>query len=122
MRPGKRRRRSGAVLLEVLVALVILTTAGAVIVVLGADTARAVERARVAEADQRRAAGFFELVTLWPRTDLDRHLGEHEQGPWRLRVGRPTSTLYTLTLTDSLGVRTLLHTVVYRPEPSSEAP
>jgi hypothetical protein len=109
-------------LLEVLVGLVILTTAGATVVVLGAETARAVERARVAETQHQRAAAFFEIVTLWPRTDLDRHLGDREQGPWRLRVLRTTPSLYSLTLTDSLGARTLLHTVVYRPEPAREAP
>jgi hypothetical protein len=122
MHRRKRSRRSGAVLLEVIMALVILTTAGAVVVVLGAETTRAVDRARVAEAQQGRAAAFFEIVTLWPRPDLDRHLGDREQGPWRLRVARATPTLYVLTLTDSVGARTLLHTVVYRPEPPREAP
>ena len=122
MRCASRRRRSGAVLLEVLVALVILTTAGALVVVLGAETSRAVERARTSEVEHRRAARFFELVTLWSRADLDRHFGDHEQGPWRLRVGRATPTLYTLTLTDSLGAHTLTQTVVYRAEPARVAP
>lgn len=122
MRAARRRRRRGIALLEVLVALVILTTAGAVIVVLGAETARAVERARTAETVVRDAAAFFELVTLWPRVDLDRHLGDREQGPWRLRVERATPTLYALTLSDSLGARVLLRTVVFRTEPPHDAP
>jgi type II secretory pathway pseudopilin PulG len=117
MRVRERRKRQGAVLLEALVALVILASAGAAVAALAVESGQVVQRTRSAERELRRADGFFASVVLWPREDLDRHLGEREQGPWRLRVERRMPALYTITLTDSLGRRTLLRTVLYRPEP-----
>ena len=122
MRSRERRARRGAALLEALVAVVILTTAGTAVVGLAIESGRVAERARATETELRRADAFFELVTLWPREDLDRHLGEHQQGPWRLRVDRVSPRLYALTLADSLGARALLRTALYRPEPASDAP
>lgn len=46
----------------------------------------------------RRASAFLDAVVLWPREDLDRHLGERPEGPWVLRVDRPAPTLYAVTL------------------------
>jgi type II secretory pathway component PulJ len=117
MRVGERRSRRGAVLLEALVALVIMASAGATVAALAVQCGQAVQRARSTEAELRRADAFFAIVALWPREDLDRHFGEHQQGPWRLRVERSNLTIYGITLTDSLGVRPLLRTVLYRPEP-----
>jgi hypothetical protein len=117
MRINKRRPRRGAALLEALVALVVLTTAGAAITALAVTSGDVVHRAHSAEEEIRRANAFFSMVSLWPREDLDRHLGDREQGPWRLNVDRSMPTLYTITLRDSLGARTLLRTVLYRPEP-----
>jgi hypothetical protein len=114
IREGRKRR--GAVLLEALVALVILASAGAAVAALAVESGRVVQRTRLAEAELRRADAFFVVVTLWPREDLDRHLGDHEQGPWRLRVERTIPTIYTITLTDSLGTRALLRTALYRAE------
>ena len=121
MRARERRRRDGAALLEALVALVILATAGIAVTALAIESARVVQRAQATEAELRRADAFFTVVTLWPREDLDRHLGDHVQGPWRLRVGRLVPTLYTISLTDSLGARTLLRTALYRPEPARDS-
>ena len=120
MRAGERRKRRGAVLLEALVALVIMASAGATVAALAVENGEAVQRARSTEAEARRADAFFALVALWPRDDLDRHLGEHQQGPWRLRVERPSLTIYAITLTDSLGMRALLRTVLYRSEPTRD--
>ena len=117
MRAGERRKRRGAVLLEALVALVIMASAGAAVAALSVESGQAVQRARSTEAELRRADAFFAIVALWPREDLDRHLGERHQGSWRLRVERPSPTIYAITLTDSLGARALLRTVLYRPEP-----
>jgi hypothetical protein len=116
MRINRRRPRRGAALLEALVALVVLTTAGAAITALAVMSGDATHRAHSAEEELRRADAFFSMVSLWPREDLDRHLGDHEQGSWRLHVDRSMPTLYTITLRDSLGARTLLRTVLYRPE------
>jgi type II secretory pathway pseudopilin PulG len=116
MHARDRRPRRGAALLEALVALVILASAGAAVTALAVESGRAVQRAHAAEAELRRADAFFTVVALWPREDLDRHLGDREQGPWRLRVERLRPTIYTISLADSVGARPLLRTALYRPE------
>ncbi len=117
MRVTRGRRRSGAALLEVLVALTILVTAGAAAVAFASDATQRLVQAREREAVVRRVSALFNAVALWPREDLDRHLGVRPQGPWRMRIDRPAPTLYVVTLTDTLGGRELLRTALYRPEP-----
>ena len=60
-------------------------------------------------------------MSLWPREDLDRRLGERAQGPWRLTITRPAPTLYVVSLADSASGGAagaeLLTTTLYRPEP-----
>ena len=80
----------------------------------GIDSAR---RAEAAETEIRRASAFMDAIALWPRADLDRHLGDRAEGPWRLIIDRPVPTLYLVVLTDSLSRRELLRTALYRPEP-----
>jgi type II secretory pathway pseudopilin PulG len=112
-------RRTGAVLLEVLVALVILATVGGAAVTLASESARAIVRAREAEAEMRRANAFLESVALWPREDLDRRLGSRRQGQWRLRIDRPAPTLFIVALTDSVERRELLRTALFRALPDA---
>jgi len=115
------RRRDGAVLLEVVVALTILATSGVTMIALASQSMDALRRAHAAEDDTASASAFLYAVSLWPRADLDRHLGDRPQGHWRLRVERPLPTLYTVTLTDGAGDRTLLSTALYRSEADSAA-
>lgn len=109
--------RSGMTLLEVLIALAIIGAAGLATMTLATQSWRAVHAAREAARSYRAASAFFEAVALWPRDDLDRHLGVRTQGPWRMRVERPVATLYVVTLADSSGTDTLLITSLHRPEP-----
>lgn len=108
--------RQGTTLIEVLVALVLVASMAAAVAALAATNANVVARAAAADLELRRASAFLDMVALWPREDLDRHLGDHEQGPWRLRVARPAPTLYTATLLDGSGRRRLLATALYRPD------
>jgi type II secretory pathway pseudopilin PulG len=110
------------VLLEVIIALTILATAGAAMIALSSQSIASLRRARSAERETERVSEFFDAVALWPRSDLDRHLGDRAQGSWRLIVNRPLPTLYTLTLTDSTGGRTLLTTALYRAEVDRTTP
>jgi hypothetical protein len=110
------------VLLEVIVALTILATGGATMIALSSQSIDSLRRARAAERETERASEFFEAIALWPRSDLDRHLGDRQQGPWRLTVKRPLPTLYTVMLTDSTGGRTLLTTALYRAEVDRATP
>ena len=110
--------RTGAALLEVIIALAILVTVGAAITVLASESAHAVRLARDADAESARASAFLDAVALWPRADLDRHLGVRTEGRWRLRVDRPAPALYVVTLTDTTSKVELLRTALFRPEPS----
>ena len=114
--------RRGAVLLEVVIALTILATAGAAMIALSSQSIDSLRRAMAAERETDSASAFVHAVALWPRSDLDRHLGERPQGSWRLLIGRPLPTLYTVTLTDSTGGRTLITTALYRAEGNDASP
>lgn len=114
--------RRGAVLLEVVVALTILASGGAAMIALSSQSIDSLRRARAAEQQIERASAFLDAVALWPRSDLDRHLGDRPQGSWRLIIERPIPTLYTVALTDSTGGRTLLTTALYRVEVDRAAP
>lgn len=108
-------------LLEAIVAMTILAVAGGAVVALATDSARAVERARAADAATASASAFVDAVALWPREDLDRHLGARTEGQWRMLVDRATPALYAVTIADSTGTRVLLHTVLYRAEDPNAA-
>ena len=123
-RPWARAsRRSGAALLEVMVALAILAVAGVTAVAATGESVRAAARVRESEREIREASAFLEAVALWPREDLDRRLGDRAQGRWRLRISRPSPTVYEIALADSAGSDVLLETALYRPDaPRAEAP
>lgn len=112
------RRRHGAVLLEVMVALTILATAGLAALGLTREATHAVEHARVAGREIAAASAFLEVVVLWPREELDQRLGDRVQGPWRLSIQRSYPMLYEVVLRDSTLAREILRTSLYRPESS----
>ena len=113
------RRRRGAALLEALVAMTILTVVGTTVVSFASEASSAVRRASVAEAELRRASRLLDAIALWPREDLDLHLGDRPQGPWRVRIDRPMPTLYTVVITDSSRKRDLLRTAMFRRDSSA---
>ena len=108
-------------LLEVLVALAILGMVGGAMAALAIDSGTAVRHARRTDDETRRASALLEAVSLWPREDLDRHLGTRPQGVWQLDVERATPTLYTVAVVDSSGRHELLHTALYRPSISNRS-
>jgi hypothetical protein len=110
------------VLFEVVVALTILAVAGTTVATLAAQAGEAVRRARGIEIEVRKASAFMDAVALWPQADLDRHLGDRAEGPWRLRVDRPRPVLYVVTLTDTASGQKLLRTTLYRPQLVHETP
>jgi type II secretory pathway pseudopilin PulG len=112
--------------MEVLIALAILGTAGAGVAALAIGASDTVRHAQRADDEIRRASAFLDAVSLWPREDLDRHLGDRPQGEWRMTVEHPVPSLYTVTLADSNGTQELLRTALFRPrsrlkEPSANA-
>jgi len=113
---------AGAVLLEVIVALALLATAGLAAVSMAAEAAGAVSRAATAEVEMRQATRLMDAVSLWPRADLDRRLGDRRQGPFILRIGRPSGELYTAALADSATGRVLLATSLFRQDTADAHP
>ena len=108
--------RRGAVLLEALVALAVLGMVGGAAALSVSESMRAVAHVHDTEAHLRDTARFLTAVSLWPRADLDRHLGTSPQGPWRLHIDRPRTTLYDVTLADTATGRVLLRTALFRPD------
>lgn len=108
--------RVGATLLEVVVAMTILVVAGTGSVSLVSQALRAADEARRMDREVRAASEFMGAVSLWPREDLDRRLGNRRQGPWTLRIERQQSSVYHATLTDTLTGRPLIRTALFRPE------
>jgi type II secretory pathway pseudopilin PulG len=108
--------RSGAVLLEAIVAIVILSVAGTAAVAMVGQAADGVRRAGAADVEAREASALMHAVALWTREDLDLRLGSRQQGPWRLSVQRPDPELYDVALTDSAGASVILRTSLFRPD------
>jgi type II secretory pathway component PulJ len=111
-----RRGIHGAVLLEVIVALAILSVGAVTALATLRDASLAVERSRQAETRFRHADRFLQAVALWSRQDLERRLGTHPQGPYRLDIERPQEGLFHVILIDSLTGAELLQTALYRRE------
>lgn len=115
---GSRRtlaRRPGFTLIEVIAALAIFGSALLVLVSLSAGCGRAVAAAQDREDRITRASRLLAIVTLWPRADLDRHLGERGEGEFVLVVDRRTPELYTAAVRNSAGGEAmLLATSIYR--------
>lgn len=108
--------RRGVVLLEALVALAVLGMVGGAAALSVSESMRAVAHVHDTEAHLRDTARFLTAVSLWPRADLDRHLGTSRQGPWRLRIDRPSTTLYEVKLIDAATESVLLRTTLFRPD------
>jgi type II secretory pathway pseudopilin PulG len=79
-------RRHGAVLLEALVALTILIIGCSSIVITVSESAAAIRRAEAGERTSRAANAYLNVVALWTREDLARHVGTRRQGPWRMYI------------------------------------
>lgn len=112
MRPTER----GTILLEALVALTILATAGLALAVGVREALETTRRAAMSERRVLDASGFLEAVALWPAEDLDRHLGDRPNGPWRLVVNRPSRDIYEVQVVDSTSRLVLVTTSLFRPE------
>lgn len=114
-----RNNRPGFTLLEVIIAAAILATAAISAIVLARQSALTVQQTEEADKATRAASNFLEKVSLWPREDLDRHLGERHEGEWILYIDRPHPLLYRVVLYDSTAKKPVLETALFRPE---EAP
>lgn len=110
----RRRGARGMILLEVMVALAILGFGIASTAAVAVASLDSVRRAQREERAVQRAAALLNAVALWPRADLDLHLGTRVEGEMLLRIDRPNDALYEVSIDDSAGRATLLQTALYR--------
>ena len=120
MQLDKRGNKGGIVLLEVIVALTILSFSILSTIAVAVASLDSVRRAERDEDVFQRAATLMTTVSLWPRTDLDRHLGARQEGAMLLRIDRVTPTVYDVSIRDSTGRATMLRTALYRPRDSAK--
>lgn len=113
----KFRRRAGATLFETVVALAIFGIVGSAGAMSAFEMTRTVVRTQLREELTRSAARLLAAVSLWPRDDLDRHLGTTHQGPMKLWVERADPTLYRVRVTDAATGVLLLQSAIYVPTP-----
>jgi hypothetical protein len=105
------------VLLEVIVALTILAF-GCLAVMSATDQIGSTAfQVAATEAATGRADQYLTAISLWPREELDRHLGAHRRGEWVLEIERPDPVLYEVRLSDSTAQREILSTTLYRAAP-----
>lgn len=109
--------RGGAVLLEVIVAVTIFSIASVVTLTRAVEARHVLSLAETSENRLDSASAFLDHVVLWPREDLDRHLGAHPQGEWMLEIQQPASPLYSIAILDPASHQKMLETVVYRAVP-----
>lgn len=106
----------GMALLEVIVAMTILVIAALSTVAWISQASDAVVRANAVAAETDAASDYLDRIALWTSEDLDRHLGPRREGVWTVTVERGTPALYIVTILDGEYSRTILRTVLYRPE------
>jgi type II secretory pathway pseudopilin PulG len=123
VRPSRRgrRRRTGAALLEAIVALAILSIAGVSLLRVAVEASHAIELSAAAEIRLREAGRLMDAASLWSRTELDQRLGERAQGAMRMRISRPTAQLYRVELMEGEGDALVLTTTLYRASRSDAA-
>lgn len=116
------RRRTGAALLEAIVALTVLAVAGITLLGVASDAYRAIELSAESERRLRDANRLLDAASLWPRGELDQRLGERPQGVLRMRIARTSAELYRVELFASDGEELLLATTLYRERGSDATP
>jgi type II secretory pathway pseudopilin PulG len=108
-------RRSGMVMLEVILGVAILGMAGVALVTLLTQTLHTVRQGRASERRTESAARLLSRATLWNDAELASRLGKSRIGDWSLEVARTQPGLYTLAVLDTLAGAPVLRTSVYRP-------
>jgi Tfp pilus assembly protein PilV len=109
--------RSGATIIEVLIALVVLAIAGVGLITLLAQTLTSVHQVGGRQDEVRVAATLMDRAATWSRADLELHIGSTRTGRFVLTVGGLPGALYAVDVSDTTGAM-LLHTTFYRPDSS----
>lgn len=111
------RRRSGMLLLEVMLGIAILGMAGVAMITLLTQTVQTVRHGRSTERRISSASQLLDRATLWSASSLDSRIGRSRIESWNLEVTLARPRLYTLVVLDTLTDAEQLRTTVYRPVP-----
>ena len=107
------RQRTGAALIEALVALVLLATTG---VAMLSHVLQSMEAARLAvrrDIEMRTASAALDRVRLWSSSEIAIRMG-HTRLPCCEMIIQPlSSALYHVVLVDTLTGATMLETTIY---------
>ena len=115
------RKRAGATLLEVVVALVILAVAGVGLLSLSGETADALDTMLRRERMTRSAAAQLEGLALRSRLEMINTVGTHRVAAVDVNVSQLSSTLFEVAVTDTTNGAVVLRTTLYRPEAPSDS-
>jgi Tfp pilus assembly protein PilV len=118
MRPD--RRRAGAALLEVMVAVVLLAVAGIAWIVLAGQTEKTLRDVRSREAQIRTARHAMERLTLLRAEQLQAIIGRSRFEGIEVRVVRMDDHLFSASVADTLTKGELLRTLLYPADAGSE--
>ena len=113
--PRASSRRTGAAIIEVLIAFVVLATAGTALVTLLGQSHVTVAATHKREREQVGAQMLLDAAATWSRQDLDLHVGTTRTRRWLLTVQPISPELYALAVSDTNGVA-ILRTALYRPD------
>src|SRR5256885_1417036 len=117
--PTRRRaRRTGAVLLEAMIAITMIVIAGVGMVTLLGQSVTTAREAHRRDRDVRLASATLERVMLWTRAELDARVGTSRLGCCVLTIDLITPALYRVALLDTATNAVVLETTVYQPPPT----
>ena len=107
------RQRTGAALIEALVALVLLATTG---VAMASHVLQTIELARLAvrrDNEVRAASAALDRVRLWTGSEIAMRMGRTRLSCCELAIQPLSSALYHVAVVDTLTGATLLETTIY---------
>jgi hypothetical protein len=109
-----RRRRSGVVVIDVILGLTLLLIAGIAWITLMGQTFHSVQLVRDRERELRRAGGLLDAIAgSWGSTDFDARLGTIRIRGFELTTRALAPRLYQVTVADPTNRVPLLRTVFY---------
>lgn len=114
-------RRSGMVLLEVMLGTVILGMAGVALVTLLTQTVETVRHGRQTERQTAKAAKVLNRLTLMSEAELSVRIGRQRYADWNVEIAVPAPELFTIDVHDTLSNAIVLGTAVYRPTVTANA-
>jgi type II secretory pathway pseudopilin PulG len=117
-----KRRRSGMILLEVMLGTVLFAMSSVALVTLLVQTVATVRHGRETERRTANATRLLNRVSLFSEFDLSLRLGVQRMNGLNMEIGAPAPTLFTIDVRDTVTGAVIVGTMVYRPTARPNAP